>query len=277
LSLLYSTEFQFTTALCAVAQDLLLIPRQLQILLNIIFKCTGFIRCYHNLLFAPLLCNFHFPLLFPFSLFLFLPLQFSFSVEHGEAPDVKTAALMFQQLCYANKDFLSAGIIVAGWDKYTGGTVYNIPLGGSLHQQSFAIGGIFLAHFNSCLPLSFFSWSLLALVCHHLLCPNPKSYLTGSGSTYLYGYCDANYRENMSKEECLEFVKNCNFSSSICSFDRSFIFCLFFSFFANVLGVSLAIARDGSSGGVIRTAVITEHGIEKNMLPATEHPTFWQG
>lgn len=35
-----------------------------------------------------------------------------------------------------------AGIIVAGWDKYRGGSVYNIPLGGSLHKQPFAIGGI---------------------------------------------------------------------------------------------------------------------------------------
>ena len=31
----------------------------------------------------------------------------------------------------------------------------------------------------------------------------------GSGSTYLYGYCDANFKEGMSKEQCQEFVKNC--------------------------------------------------------------------
>lgn len=36
---------------------------------------------------------------------------------------------------------LTAGIIVAGWDEKQGPTVYNIPLGGSLHRQPFAIGG----------------------------------------------------------------------------------------------------------------------------------------
>jgi 20S proteasome subunit beta 1 len=83
---------------------------------------------------------------------------------------VETAAVLFKNLCYNNKDRLSAGIIVAGWDKYEGGSVYNIPLGGSLHKQPFAIGG--------------------------------------SGSTYIYGYCDANYRDGMSAEETEKFVVN---------------------------------------------------------------------
>ena len=30
----------------------------------------------------------------------------------------------------------------------------------------------------------------------------------GSGSTYIYGYCDAHYKTGMTKEECIEFVKN---------------------------------------------------------------------
>jgi 20S proteasome subunit beta 1 len=29
----------------------------------------------------------------------------------------------------------------------------------------------------------------------------------GSGSTYIYAYCDANYREGFTKEEALDFVK----------------------------------------------------------------------
>ena len=33
----------------------------------------------------------------------------------------------------------------------------------------------------------------------------------GSGSTYIYGYCDAHYRTGMTKEECVEFVKNGEF------------------------------------------------------------------
>jgi 20S proteasome subunit beta 1 len=63
------------------------------------------------------------------------------SVQNGEPPSVKIAASLFQELCYGNKDSLMAGIIVAGWDKYKGGTVYSVPLGGSLHRQAYAIGG----------------------------------------------------------------------------------------------------------------------------------------
>ena len=48
--------------------------------------------------------------------------------------------------------------------------VYSIPLGGMCVRQQFAIGG--------------------------------------SGSTYIYGYCDAHYKAGMTKEECIDFVKN---------------------------------------------------------------------
>ena len=64
-----------------------------------------------------------------------------------------------------------AGLICAGWDPYDGGQVFEIPLGGTLMKQKFSIGG--------------------------------------SGSTYVYGYMDANYREGMTKEECIAFVKKC--------------------------------------------------------------------
>ena len=33
----------------------------------------------------------------------------------------------------------------------------------------------------------------------------------GSGSTYIYGYCDAHYKAGMTKEECMDFVKNGRF------------------------------------------------------------------
>lgn len=66
----------------------------------------------------------------------------SYSVNENEAPSVRTAASLFQEMCYQNKDNLSAGIIVAGWDKKEGPSVYNIPLGGSLHRAPFAIGGM---------------------------------------------------------------------------------------------------------------------------------------
>ncbi len=86
-------------------------------------------------------------------------------------PRVDTCANLVRKLCYSNKDHMMAGMIVAGWDPYKGGQVYEIPLGGTLVQQSYSIGG--------------------------------------SGSSYIYGLMDAEYREGMTKEECKEFVKKC--------------------------------------------------------------------
>eukprot|EP00009_Paramoeba_aestuarina_P003550 CAMPEP_0201506712 /NCGR_PEP_ID=MMETSP0161_2-20130828/583_1 /ASSEMBLY_ACC=CAM_ASM_000251 /TAXON_ID=180227 /ORGANISM="Neoparamoeba aestuarina, Strain SoJaBio B1-5/56/2" /LENGTH=213 /DNA_ID=CAMNT_0047900885 /DNA_START=117 /DNA_END=758 /DNA_ORIENTATION=+ len=128
-------------------------------------------------------------------------------LELSERPSVKTAATLFKQLCYENKNYLTAGIIVGGWDPVEGGSVYSIPLGGACVRQPFAIGG--------------------------------------SGSTYIYGYCDAHYKKGMSKEECLAFCRN---------------------------ALSLAMARDGSSGGVIRSAVITESGVEREMISGDQLP-----
>ncbi|KAF7352944.1 Proteasome subunit beta [Mycena venus] len=64
-----------------------------------------------------------------------------YSQQTGAPPPVHTAASIFQRMCYENKDQLSAGIIVAGWDKEVGPSVYNIPLGGGLFRQPWAIGG----------------------------------------------------------------------------------------------------------------------------------------
>jgi len=130
------------------------------------------------------------------------------SVELGSEPLVKTAASLFQQLCYTNKSLL-AGIIVGGYDKRNGGQVFNVPLGGSLHRQPYAIGG--------------------------------------SGSTYIYGYCDAHYKKGMTKQECENFV---------------------------VSALTLAMARDGSSGGVVRLATIDKSGVERKMIPGNRLPKF---
>ncbi|KAI4640855.1 Proteasome subunit beta type-1 [Alternaria ventricosa] len=123
-----------------------------------------------------------------------------YGTTNDEPPTTQTAAAIFQELCYSNKDQLSAGLIIAGWDHRHGGQVYSIPLGGSLHKQSYAIGG--------------------------------------SGSTYIYGYCDANWKENMSEEEGIKFVKG---------------------------ALSEAIKWDGSSGGVIRMVVLTGKGAQRHL------------
>eukprot|EP00026_Physarum_polycephalum_P014775 Phypoly_transcript_15328.p1 GENE.Phypoly_transcript_15328~~Phypoly_transcript_15328.p1 ORF type:complete len:221 (+),score=39.21 Phypoly_transcript_15328:85-747(+) len=130
--------------------------------------------------------------------------------ELGEQPEVKTAATLFQMLCYNNKDNLLAGIICAGWDKFNGGSVYNIPVGGALVRQPFSIGG--------------------------------------SGSTYIYGYCDATFKHGMTREECEKFVTN---------------------------SLALAMARDGSSGGVIRLVIIDKNGVERKMVPGNKLPRFY--
>lgn len=94
----------------------------------------------------------------------------SFRMENDEPPLVHTAANVFRELCYNYRDQLTAGIIVAGWDKRNGGQVYSVPLGGMLLRQPVSIGG--------------------------------------SGSTYVYGYVDANFKEGMNKEQCVDFVTN---------------------------------------------------------------------
>lgn len=40
------------------------------------------------------------------------------------------------------QNHLQTGLIVGGWDKYEGGQIYGVPLGGTIVQQPFTIGGI---------------------------------------------------------------------------------------------------------------------------------------
>jgi 20S proteasome subunit beta 1 len=91
-------------------------------------------------------------------------------------------------------------MIIAGYDHRHGGQVYSIPLGGSLHKQSYAIGG--------------------------------------SGSTYIYGYCDSYWKEDMTEEQGIKFMKG---------------------------ALREAIKWDGSSGGVIRLVVLTAKGAVRHL------------
>ncbi|XP_076035852.1 proteasome beta1 subunit [Oratosquilla oratoria] len=133
-------------------------------------------------------------------------------VKLQEPPLVRVAANTFKEICYDYRDMLTAGIIVAGYDKVNGGQVYTLPLGGMIVRQSVAIGG--------------------------------------SGSTFVWGYVDSAYREGMQKEECVDFVKKT---------------------------LTLALTRDGSSGGVVRVAIITKDGIERRVFLHNELPQFYQG
>ena len=122
-----------------------------------------------------------------------------YDITNEKSPTTQTAAAMFQELCYSNKDQLSAGIIIAGYDQRHGGQVYSVPLGGSLHRQSYSIGG--------------------------------------SGSQYIYGFCDAHWKANMTEVEGVDFVKQ---------------------------ALREAIKWDGSSGGVIRMVVLTNKGAQRH-------------
>lgn len=67
----------------------------------------------------------------------------------------------------------------------------------------------------------------------------------GSGSAYIYGLTDKLWKPDMTEEECKQFV---------------------------IKSVSHAIARDGSSGGCIRTVVINERGVFRDFLPGNLIP-----
>jgi len=59
-------------------------------------------------------------------------------MEIGEEPLVKTAATLFQRLCYNYRDQLTAGIICAGWDRKVGAQVMLPCLFTCCHQHSFS-------------------------------------------------------------------------------------------------------------------------------------------
>jgi 20S proteasome subunit beta 1 len=129
-----------------------------------------------------------------------------YKYDHGVdvRPTVKRAAAIGRNLIYKYPSLL-AGLIIAGYDEIEKGSVYSISLGGSLVESDWAIGG--------------------------------------SGSGYIYGYCDQNWRESMSTEEKFNFVKS---------------------------AISLAIRRDNYSGGCIRMAVVTNEGVREFFVPGNE-------
>ncbi|KAG7191311.1 Proteasome subunit beta type-1 [Scheffersomyces spartinae] len=132
--------------------------------------------------------------------------MYSSRLPSGEKPTTQIAANLFQEICYNNKDQLTAGIICAGYDERNKGSVFSIPIGGSIHKQEYAIAG--------------------------------------SGSTFIYGWCNENYKKDMEKEETILFIKT---------------------------ALSEAIKWDGSSGGVIRMVILTKDGVERLIFYPDEY------
>jgi 20S proteasome subunit beta 1 len=69
----------------------------------------------------------------------------------------------------------------------------------------------------------------------------------GSGSAYITALCDKTWREGMTEEECRAFV---------------------------IKSVAHAMARDGSSGGCIRTVTINKDGVRRTFTAGDEIPTL---
>jgi 20S proteasome subunit beta 1 len=124
-----------------------------------------------------------------------------FAIEYGDKPLVKVAARLVQQIQYEYKDHLSASLIVCGIDKEEGPQIYNVGLGGSMIKHDIV--------------------------------------LSGSGSSFIYGFADTHYKTGMSRQDARAFLKQ---------------------------AVTLAMYRDNSSGGIIRLMDITENGYSRDVL-----------
>ncbi|KAM0687231.1 Proteasome subunit beta type-1 [Conglomerata obtusa] len=122
----------------------------------------------------------------------------------GTLPTVRRLAMLCKNMIYQYPQLL-AGIIVAGYDEEEKGSIYNVTLGGSMVKMDISLGG--------------------------------------SGSPYIYGFCDKFFKADMTREEGISFVSD---------------------------AVSMAIGRDNFSGGCVRMAVITKEGVEKIFVPGNE-------
>ncbi|ELP92186.1 proteasome subunit beta type-6 precursor, putative [Entamoeba invadens IP1] len=130
-----------------------------------------------------------------------------YTSQTGEEPCVQAAATSYKNLVYSNKSFLSCSGIIGGYDDIKGGSIYRVLQSGAIVPGEMCLGG--------------------------------------SGSTYIYGFCDANFRKNMTLQQAKQFV---------------------------ITAISLAIARDGSSGGNIHTVVINKESVTSEWITGDKVP-----
>ena len=119
------------------------------------------------------------------------------SLKDDTIPSVRKAAYLMHKYIYDYSDFLLAAIIMAGYDE-SGGRVFKINVCGTINEVNIAV--------------------------------------SGSGSAFIFGYCDITYREGMTLDESIDFART---------------------------AVRLAANRDCSSGGVVRIASITAEGVKR--------------
>uniref|UniRef100_A0A7E4ZWE6 proteasome endopeptidase complex n=1 Tax=Panagrellus redivivus TaxID=6233 RepID=A0A7E4ZWE6_PANRE len=124
-----------------------------------------------------------------------------YSISEGDPITVYRSSQIFRQFLYRYRDSMTASVIVAGYDNVKGGQIYSLPLGGFVTRQ----------HFTA----------------------------SGSGSGFVHGFLDSQWKPNMTHEEVKNLVRQ---------------------------AVFLATFRDGSSGGVIRLASINKNGTQRELI-----------
>ena len=92
-----------------------------------------------------------------------------------------------------------------------------------------------------------------------------KVAIGGSGSTFIWGFADANYKEGMNKDECVEFVKRGKIP---------ILLILLYIIVELFSAVTLALTRDNSSSGLVRLGIITEEGVERKVFLHNELENF---
>jgi len=132
------------------------------------------------------------------------------SSELGTSPSVSAVAHLVKKMNYSNKEALLGAMLVGGWDADKGGQVYGIPIGGSMVRLPWATDG--------------------------------------SGSTYIWGYLDAEYKPGLDRAGAERLVAT---------------------------ALALAISIDGSSGGMARLVTITAAGAERKLIRGDKVQQFW--
>jgi 20S proteasome subunit beta 1 len=112
-----------------------------------------------------------------------------------------------REIVFNNRNSLSASLICSGWESYKGYQIYAINQTGFKTEGNYAV--------------------------------------SGSGSVFVAGFMDANYKPDMPKAAAKEFLKSC---------------------------IALACYRDGSSGGCIRLVDITKDKVEREFHPYSAFP-----
>lgn len=175
----------------------------------------------------------------------------------NEEPLVKTASKVFQDLCYQYRDQLTAGIIVAGWDRQHGGQVKNFVM--KRTHCSFNLQ--FSSRFRAGVLDS--DWR------------NERANAVHDRRIRQYLYLRLRRRklqeghEQVGVHEVLHQRFVSVYTATLCCEQQ-----LILSW--SVAAVALAISRDGSSGGLVRLAAITKDGVERKTVMHDDLPKFFE-